>query len=166
MRVVVSTELPAAPAQVWELLQSPQVMRHVSRPLTLFTPVNPPTWPERWAPGDHRFRIRVLAVLPIGEQTVSISVPLQDPDAGRYQLRDNGSGELVRTWDHLITVEPVPAGPDAAEPELGRSRYTDQVDVDAGLLTVPVWMWAHVLYRWRQRRWRRLTRSLRPAERS
>jgi hypothetical protein len=97
--------------------------------------------------------MRALGVVPIGEQTIAISFPLQEPAKGRYQLRDDGSGQLVRTWDHLITVEPADSAPGQRTP---RTRYIDQVDVDAGALTAPVWLWAHLLYRWRQRRWRRL----------
>lgn len=159
--VAITTELSIPPAAVWDLVQTPAVMRHVSWPLTVFTPVSPAIWRPRWSPGDHRFRIRALAVLPVGEQTVSISVPLHDPAAGRYQLRDNGHGQLARTWDHLITVEPaLPKGKGAAGPMWAvagaQSRYTDEVVVDAGRLTIAVWLWAHVLFRWRQRRWRRL----------
>lgn len=150
MRVVISTELAAPPGETWDLVSTPAAMRHVSWPLTVFTPLDPPAWPQRWRPGDHRVRLRALGVIPIGEQTISISIPLHDPDTGRYQLRDNGSGQLVRTWDHLITVQPA----DLSRPH--RTRYTDQIDVDAGVLTVPVFLWAHLLYRWRQRRWRRL----------
>lgn len=151
MRVVVSTELSCSVPEVWALARTPWLMRYVSWPLTVFTPLQPAAWPEQWQPGDHRVGLRALGVLPIGAQTISISFPLTDPDAGRLQLRDNGSGQLVQRWDHLITVEPAAGGPP------GRTAYTDEIDVDAGVLTVVVWLWAHMLYRWRQRRWRRLT---------
>ncbi|MET0829226.1 MAG: hypothetical protein ABWY26_06885 [Microbacterium sp.] len=158
-----TTELPISPHAAWELVQSPVTMRYVSWPLTVFSPLDPASWRSRWQPGDYRFRMRALAVLPIGEQTVSISFPESDPVTGRYQLRDNGHGQLVRTWDHRITIEPVPADAvqkagSASIAGQDRTRYTDRIDVDAGRLTVPVWLWAHVLYRWRQHRWRKLSR--------
>ena len=40
----------------------------------------------------------------------------------------------------------------------GRTRYTDSVEVRAGLLTPLVWAFATAFYRHRQRRWRRLVR--------
>jgi hypothetical protein len=155
VRVVITTELPISPPLAWELVQSPALMRHVSWPLTVFTPLDPPAWPRRWSPGQYRVRMRALGVLPIGEQTISISFPLEEPGEGRYQVRDDGSGQLVRRWDHLITFEP---GDTRAIGHGKATRYTDQVDIEAGFLTVPVWLWANVLYRWRQRRWRRLVR--------
>ncbi len=114
----------------------------------MFTPVDPPALPARWQPGEYRVRMRALGRVPLGEQTIRISFP---PTAGgEYLLRDDGSGRLVRRWDHLIRLR---AAPD------GRSTlYRDEVDIEAGPLTVPVWAFATVLYRWRQRRWRRLAR--------
>ena len=56
-------------------------------------------------------------------------------------------GALIRRWDHLITIEP--AGP-------RRTRYTDWVEAEAGLLTPLVWAFARVFYAHRQRRWQRL----------
>jgi len=37
-----------------------------------------------------------------------------------------------------------------------RSRYTDHVDISAGLLTPGVWLFASLFYRARQQRWKRL----------
>jgi len=41
-----------------------------------------------------------------------------------------------------------------------RSHYTDEIDIGAGALTPFVWAYAHLLYRYRQWRWRRLARTL------
>ena len=153
MRVVIETELACTPEEAWRLVRSPGVMRHVSWPLTVFTPLAPPEWPRTWAPGRYWAGIRVLGVVPIGEQTIAISFPLQEPAEGRYRMRDDGSGQLVRGWDHLITLGP--ADP-ASRERSRRTRYVDRVDIDAGPLTALVWLWANLLYRWRQRRWRRL----------
>jgi len=42
----------------------------------------------------------------------------------------------------------------------GRCGYTDQIDIQAGILTPPIWLFAHIFYRYRQRRWRHLVRAL------
>lgn len=65
-------------------------------------------------------------------------------------MLDMVTGSSSRRWDHVIRIRA------AAD---GRSTlYQDEIDIDAGLLTVPVWAQASVLYRWRQLRWRRLAR--------
>ena len=56
----------------------------------------------------------------------------------------------VERWDHLITI--APDGP-------SRTRYRDTVDIEAGLLTPFVWLFAQFFYRHRQRRWRALAQT-------
>jgi hypothetical protein len=56
-------------------------------------------------------------------------------------------GGAIRRWRHRITVEPLDAG---------HCRYTDNVDIDAGLLTPAVWAFASAFYRYRHGRWHKL----------
>lgn len=147
MRVTATTTLPCTLDEAREQVLTPRLMEHVSWPLTMFAPLDPPALPATWEPGDYRVRMRALWVVPLGTQTISISLP-PSSTPGRLLIRDNGSGQLVRRWDHLITM--------AATADGTQTRYTDQVDIDAGPLTIPVWAWAKLLYRWRQLRWRRL----------
>ena len=54
----------------------------------------------------------------------------------------------VKVWDHSISISTAS----------GRTRYRDTVTIDAGLFTLPVWLFAQVFYRHRQRRWRSLAK--------
>lgn len=148
MRLVVATTLPAGAEQVREHVMTSRLMRHVSWPLTLFSPLSPPELPEVWDAGDYRVRMRSLWVVPLGEQTVSISFPTGAN--GEFIMRDNGHGQMVKRWDHVIRIGPSADGQ--------ATLYRDEVEVEAGPLTLPVWAWANFLFRWRQDRWRRLAR--------
>ena len=143
--IELSTLLDAPPERVWEEVNRPALLRFVTRPLVTFEPLDPPAFPERWEEREYRVRVRQFGAAPLGWQVVRIERPT--PVDGAFYLRDNGRGALARRWDHLITVEP--AGP-------GRTRYTDRVDIEAGLLTPLVWAYAWAFYAHRQRRWRAL----------
>lgn len=67
------------------------------------------------------------------------------------ELRTTERGGPLRRWDHTLTFEP--RGPRAC-------RYTDTIELDAGLATPIAWCRAQLLFRWRQRRWRQLARVL------
>ena len=140
-RVTITTTLDATADEVWQALQSPATLAYVSAPLLTFKAIDPPEWPERWEERAYRARLRFLGVLPIGPQVIDISKPPQD-GLTRF-IRDNGHSPLIRRWDHLITVTP----------EGAQTRYTDQVDIAAGLLTWPVAAFARRFYRHRQKRW-------------
>ncbi|MEL6913943.1 MAG: hypothetical protein AAFP13_05545 [Pseudomonadota bacterium] len=145
-RVSRSCNLDAPSTAVWEALQSPATLVHVSAPLLTFRPDAP--WPARWRAGRWRVRLRGPLGLPLGWQIIDVSFPKAVPPARR--IRDNGRGALARRWDHLIEVAPEGNG----------TRYTDTVEIEAGPLGPAIWVFAHVFYAHRQRRWRRLARRL------
>lgn len=150
MKVALSTTLDAPAVRVWQEVRTTRLLAYVAAPLQVFEPLEPPELPEVWSDGAYRVRLKLLGVLPVGTQCIVISFPAGDlPGHGRFELRDNGYGSLAKRWDHRIVVQALPDG---------RTRYTDSVEVRAGLLTPLVWAFATAFYRHRQRRWRRLVR--------
>lgn len=148
MRVKVQTRLHAEPDRVWQAVQKPALLQHVSFPLIVFIPLGASGDPHAPFP-DGRSRVFMLAfaVLPFGRQWIDVS---RHWDGGPVRrLRDNGAGDLVRRWDHWITIAPHPEG---------GTEYVDEVEIEAGVLTPLVWAFAHLFYRWRQHRWRGLVR--------
>lgn len=137
--------------QAWELVNQPSTLAWVAAPILSFRPIDPPELPERWSEGRYRVVLKFLGLIPFGRQWIDVSFPAPaaaDPEGARL-VRDNGSGDLVRVWDHRIMLAPRPDG---------RTDYSDRVDVDAGAFTPFIWIFAHLFYRWRQARWRALAR--------
>ena len=64
------------------------------------------------------------------------------------ELLTDEAGGLIKSWIHLIKVE--------QGNEQDSTFYTDQVDIQAGIFTPIVWMFSNILYRYRQRRWKKL----------
>jgi hypothetical protein len=93
----------------------------------------------------------MLGFLPFGKQAIVISFP---KSVGGFLLRDNGYSGLIKVWDHKISITT----------DAGRTRYNDSVTIHAGVLTLPVWLFAQAFYRHRQRRWRLLARQLTAGE--
>jgi hypothetical protein len=89
--------------------------------------------------------VLLFGVLPVGRHRLTIQVI---DEAGR-RVQSDESSALLRSWRHLITIEPRGRG---------ACQYTDVVEIDAGLLTPIVTTWAAGFYRWRQHRWRSLAR--------
>ena len=59
---------------------------------------------------------------------------------------------MIRRWHHTLHVEPV-------DGDATRSRYSDTVDIDAGLFTGAVAGFSLGIYKYRHRRWHRLARK-------
>jgi hypothetical protein len=147
-RIELSTELAAPAERVWAEVQTPRLLNHVVSPLLKFKPVTPAHWPERWETRRYRVQMFGFGVLPLGGQWVNISLPLGEPPV--RVVRDNGSGDLAKVWDHWIEIATLADG---------RTRYTDRVFVEAGLLTPFIWLFALLFYAHRQSRWRAWVRS-------
>ncbi len=72
-------------------------------------------------------------------------------DHEHMELVSQEKGGVVRRWNHRKWVE--------EESELS-CLYIDEIDIDAGLLTFFIWAYAHLFYRYRQRRMRQLAEHL------
>jgi len=72
-------------------------------------------------------------------------------DSVERHLSTQEHGGLVSVWNHQILVHDI---------SNNKSRYEDIVDIEAGLFTPLVWFFAQVLYRYRQKRWKRLLRKV------
>lgn len=151
--VRLSTTLPAPPEWVAAQLQSTAVFRHITAPLLRFAPSRGP-WPAHWAPGELELRLSLFGMLPLGRQTAHISVQPAAVPGDWPRLRDDGHGQLMRRWDHHITLQALPNG---------HTRYTDEVELQARylpwLMTPLSAAFAQLFYRHRQHRWRLLAQQ-------
>ncbi|MCA3035096.1 MAG: hypothetical protein ING33_07805 [Rhodocyclaceae bacterium] len=140
--------LSCSPQKCFAEVQTPRLMLHIARPLVRFAPIEPKVLPERWEQKEYLVSVRIFGLLPMGRQWVNISGRDRSNEFGRFyvELRDNGCGTLISTWDHLITLQASGQG----------CSYSDRVEVRAGLLTPLVWAFAWFFYRHRQRRWEHL----------
>lgn len=143
MKLRVTTTLRCSHEQVWQELQTTRLLNYICYPLVVFAPVDPSILPIRWSERRYDVKIKLFGFLPFGTQAIVISVP--EP----YCVRDNGFSRLIPKWDHLISIRPDDNG----------TKYTDTVDIKAGLLTPIVWAYASIFYRYRQYRWRKIVAS-------
>lgn len=152
MRVHVSTILDCTPEKAWQEVQTSKLLDYVAAPLVRFVPQQPAAFPAIWQDGKYQVQMRVLGWIPFGKHWIVISHPAADSTPGQqhYELLDDGYGDLISTWRHLITIQ---------ETVDGRTHYTDTIDVAASLLTPGVWVFASIFYRHRQRRWQKLVQS-------
>lgn len=144
-----TTRLSAAPDAVWAHVGTPRLLDHVAHPILRFGYPRGFDRDGEWPEGEHRVRMYLFGIVPIGWQIIGIEVP--EAEGSRRLLRDNGRGPLIRRWDHWIVVEPAPGGQG--------TTYTDRVHVEAGVLTPLVAAFANRFYAHRQKRWRDLART-------
>ena len=158
MRVRLNLLLDCPAEAAWEAVHSPDVFRAVSGPLTTAQSLEPGGFPQRWAGGDHRVRLRMLGLLPMGSQLIRLrDETLAD---GTRVVHDEGGPltgamRIVTKWHHRMAISDEPAGTGPASPG-ARTRFHDTLDVGAGVLTPAAWLGFWVFWQLRARQLRRL----------
>jgi hypothetical protein len=172
MRVRLNLLLDCSADAAWEAVHSPAVFRAVSGPFTTADSLEAGGFPHRWAGGKHRVRLRMLGVLPMGSQLISLRDETM-PDGTRIVHDEGGpltgAMRVVTTWHHRMAIRAASAGlgaaasgaaasdgsgSDAAPPE--RTQFRDTLEVGAGVLTPLAWLGFWVFWQLRARQLRRL----------
>lgn len=153
MRVRLDLLLNCPPDAAWEAVHSPAVFRAVSGPFTTVESLEPTGFADRWPGGDHRVRLRLFGVAPMGTQLISLRDETL-PDGTRVVHDEGGpltgAMRVVTSWHHRMAISPDPAAPDA------RTRFRDTLELGAGVLTPFVWLGFWVFWQVRARQLRRL----------
>ena len=95
----ISTYLAADLETVKSYLMTPALLNYVVSGLMKFHPIEPNFFPSKWVEGKFSVKMFAFHFLPIGKQIVGIEFPQK---SDHWVLRDNGSGSIAKTWDHLI----------------------------------------------------------------
>ena len=148
MRVTVQSVLPCSADQAWAEVQRSALLLEVCRPLVRIFPRQGEVLPEIFTEGGVvHCHISIFGVLPLGQRKLTFT----RIDAGRREIHTEESDALFRRWDHLIRFEPGTAN---------QCRYTDQIEIDAGLWTGLAAVFVKGFYTHRQRRWLRVAERL------
>lgn len=146
MMAKIATDLPTSAERAWRALLKRDTFLYITRGVLGFSGAD--RWPEEFRQNATiETRLWFFHFLPAWRHT--LHVRSIDEDAGELISREAG-GPITR-WNHRIAIAPISER---------RCHYTDEIDIKAGALTPFVWAYAHMFYRYRQRRWRRLAEEL------
>lgn len=115
---------------------------YIAKPLVKFVQLQNHPLPDLWEEGKYLIKMYILGFIPFGNQWIVISV-----DDDIKHIRDNGYSKLIKKWDHNIYLK-----------DIGNSKtlYVDTIEINAGVLTLFIVLFANIFYRLRQKRWRKL----------
>lgn len=147
-KVRITNKLDAAPKKVFEALQNLSVIEEVMAPLLRLRPIDPEELPERWEVGaEYLWEPYLFNVIPLGEHRTRVA----EMDFKKLEGLSEESGKVAKVWNHHITID---------KDDDGKAIYTDEAEIEAGILTPIVWLFAYMLYSHRGRRWKRIARRL------
>lgn len=118
---------------------------YIGKPLIQFVQLSNYPLPEIWEDGKYPTKMYMLGFIPVGIQWIVMTV-----DESRMYFRDNGYSKLIKKWDHKFYLKKI---------ENDKTLYIDEVDINAGIFTPFIILFAHLFFRLRQRNWKRLIKN-------
>ncbi len=140
MFVRVATQLNCTENALWEKICKLESLQFIAAPILTFIPISPDALNSEWQVGrDYRFKLYLLKYIPLGLHAIE----LVTMDKNQHLIVSHESGQLASVWNHTISFNEI-------TPNL--VSYSDAVEIKAGWLSPVVYVFAHVFYRYRQRR--------------
>ena len=146
MKVKVSTQFACTDEELWQKIAEPCSLKFVSSPILRFEPQNEGDLAGEWQLyRPYLLKLYLLKFIPLGEHRIT----LVNIDKDENRIISHENGQLATVWNHVISFREI---------EPGTVYYTDEIEIRAGFLTPAIWLFAHLFYRHRQRRWKKLLR--------
>jgi len=143
MKLDVSCDLPCELAQAKQAVKTLGLLNYVATPVMQFECVDSLEEKTNLEARIYIMKAKLFGFLPLGLHTMEFSY-LDSID--QFVMRDNGRSGLCKKWDHIMTFQKREQG----------VHYRDGADIQAGILTPLIWLFALFFYKHRQRRWKRL----------
>ncbi|MGB3893511.1 hypothetical protein [Mycolicibacter sinensis] len=141
--VVLHTELPLSAEHAAALARKPALMQFVLAPVVKLPAL---AAPDRIEVGTRASaRLWWFGVIPAWTHHIEIT-ELDD-----LMIYTNEHGGPVRTWNHRLTFTPI---------DEHRCRYTDEIEIDAGIKGLATRLFIRLMFAHRHRRWRALAAIL------
>ena len=147
MKLRLETVLECPAGAAWDAERKVAHLLSVARPLIALQPVDPEVASADWVQDQSTdFKSLLFGVLPLGRLRVTVV----EFNSEKRELRTEEGGGVIRRWSHRVRIDPLSPG---------QCRYRDDIEMEAGWLTHPLWLVAWLVYRLRQRRRRALARD-------
>ena len=140
----ISTRLACSEDELWEKIIEPTSLQYVASPILSFVPIQEGSLSGEWKVGTpYPLKLYFLKFIPLGQHTIK----LVKIDRETKTIVSQENGHLAKVWNHTISFK-------EDSPEV--VSYTDEIEIQAGLLTPVIWLFSQIFYRHRQRRWKML----------
>lgn len=142
MKAIVKTQLNIPADKAWNLVKQSQTLVYVCKGLLGFDGSH--RFPKQWRVGDTiNTRLKLFGLIPAWKHSLRF-ILISDESMVIFTEEKGG---VVQSWNNEIKFE--------VNSE-SSCFYTDTVEINAGIFSPVIWLFANVLYRYRQRRWKYL----------
>lgn len=141
-QVIVVSDFETNIENVWQKIQDVDTLREICKPKASFCSYE--NSPLIWEEGrSFLFKMYLHGIIPIGKHTINV---IRINKSSR-EIDTNEFNKRVPIWNHHIKMEEISENV---------TRYTDVIDLYAGLFTPLAAWWTLGFYKHRQRKWQKI----------
>jgi len=145
-QVIVTSDFGTNIENIWCKIQDIDTLREICKPKASF--ISCDDSPLIWEEGrSFLFKMYLHKVIPIGKHTINVV----KMDRVSREIDTNEYNKRVPIWNHYIKMEEI---------SKNVTRYTDIVDLYAGLFTSLAAWWTLRFYKHRQRKWQKIAKMM------
>ena len=147
IKIIISSTLNNSAEKIWTKLLNIETLVEICKPMATFkSKLNDKEM--KWEINkEYIFKLFIYGFLPFGDHKII----LKKLDKENKIILSNEYNKIVKIWNHLIIMENI------GENEI---KYTDEVEIYAGILTLFTAIWAKLFYKHRQKKWKRISMLL------
>jgi len=144
IKIIISSTLNNSAEKIWNKLLNIETLIEICKPMATFKS-NLNEKEMKWEiDKEYIFKLFIYGFIPFGNHKII----LKKLDKENKIILSNEYNKIVKIWNHLIFMENV------GENEI---KYTDEVEIYAGIFTLFTAIWAKLFYKHRQKKWKRIS---------
>ena len=147
IKIIISSTLNNSAEKIWNKLLSIETLIEICKPMATFkSKLNEKE--IKWKINkEYIFKLFIYGFIPFGDHKIILKIL----DEENKIILSNEYNKIVKIWNHLIIME------NLGENEI---KYTDEVEIYAGIFTLFTAIWAKLFYKHRQKKWKRISMLL------
>jgi len=147
IKIIISSTLYNSAEKIWNKLLNIETLIEICKPMATFkSKLNEKEMKWEINKG-YIFKLFIYGFIPFGDHKII----LKKLDKENKIILSNEYNKIVKIWNHLIIME------NLGENEI---KYTDEVEIYAGIFTLFTAIWAKLFYKHRQKKWKRISMLL------
>ena len=147
IKIIVSSILNNSAEKIWNKILNIETLIYICKPMITFkskTKENNMKWELK---KEYIFRLFIYGFLPFGNH----SIILEKIDENNKIIISKEHNNIITIWNHIIKME------NNGEKSI---KYTDEVEIYAGIFTFFVAIWSIIFYKHRQKKWAKIAQTL------
>ena len=147
IRIIISSMLNSSSEKIWNKLLDVETLVYICKPMVTFKNTTKEKNMKWELNREYIFKLFIYGFIPFGNHKII----LEKIDENNKMIISKEHNNIVKIWNHKIIME------NKGENDI---KYTDEVDIYAGVFTLFVAIWSIIFYKHRQRKWKKIAKIL------